>query len=480
MNLREKTISGILWTFGQQFGVQLINFIVQIILARLLLPAEFGLIAMLTVFIGIGNSLVDNGLTSSLIRTPDADQRDYSTVFFVNLFSSIIIYLTLFVTAPFIAEFYKQDILTYIIRVYTLSFIIQAFMAVQTTRLTKQMNFKIQMSMQIPSVIVGGCVGIVMAYMNYGVWSLVGMNLTQSFLFTLQHWIRTGWYPDFVIDWFRLKHHIQFGYKLTISGVLSAIFANIYNLVIGKYFSAAQLGFYSRADSLQMFPVQNISTALNKVTYPMFASIQHDTGKLKIVYKKIMQQVIFWLTPLMILLAIVAEPLFRFLLTEKWLPAVPYFQILCAVGVLYPLQVYNLNILNVLGRSDLFLKLEIIKKVIIVIGILCAIRFGIYGLLTFQVIFSIIAFYINSFYSGRMINYPIIEQLRDIAPLFVLSLAAGGLIWGIDYLLMQFFELPDIVRIVIDGISYCVLYLSVSNYIKIPAFVDFRLLILKR
>lgn len=435
---------------------------------------------MLSVFISVGNSLMDSGLTSSLIRTPDADQRDYSTVFIINMVGSVAIYFVLFFCAPLIASFYKQPILTSIVRVYTLTFIIQAFMAVQTTRLTKQMNFKVQMTMQLPSVFIGGTVGVVLAYLHYGVWSLVWMNLTNSFLFSVQHWMRSGWYPNLIIDWERLKYHFKFGYKLTISGILNSVFVNIYNLVIGKYFSASQVGYYNRADTLQNFPVQNISAALTKVTYPMFASIQHDKDRLKAVYKKLMQQVIFWVTPLMICLAIVAHPLFRFVLTEKWLPAVPYFQILCVSGILYPLQLYNLNILNVMGRSDLFMKLEIIKKILIALGVFLALSFGIYGLLTFQVAFSFLAFYINSFYSGRMIGYSMKEQITDIVPIFLWALFVGGLMWGLNYYLQTFKSLHDAIHVGIVGVSYFIIYMAVCSLIRTPAYVDFRQLILKK
>ncbi|HTN36718.1 MAG TPA: oligosaccharide flippase family protein, partial [Arachidicoccus sp.] len=226
MSLKNKTISGLFWTFSQQFSVQLINFIVQIILARILIPAEFGLIAMLTVFIAIGNSLMDNGMTSSLIRTKNPDHEDYSTVFFINLGVSILVYIILFFSAPTIGDFYNQPILTPVVRVYSLSFFITAFVGVQTTRLTKDMRFKVQMAMQVPSVVMGGIVGIILAYLGYGVWSLVWMNLTQSFLFTIQHWIFSGWYPSFMINKEKLIYHFKFGYKLTIAGLLNAIFDN--------------------------------------------------------------------------------------------------------------------------------------------------------------------------------------------------------------------------------------------------------------
>lgn len=480
MNLKEKTLAGLFWTFSQQFSVQLINFAVQVILARILLPAEFGLIGMLTIFISIGNSLMDSGLTSSLIRTPDAGQRDYSTVFFVNLAGSFLIYGILFFSAPFIAGFYEQGGLTAIIRVYTISILLRAFIAVQTTRLTKEMNFRAQMLMQIPSVIGGGIIGILLAYWGYGVWSLVWMNLVQAFLFTVQHWLFTGWRPSFIFDIDRFKYHFKFGYKLTLSGLLNAVYQNLYNIIIGKYFSAAQLGYYTRAQTMQMFPVQNLSTALNKVTYPMFASIQQDDKRLKEIYRKLMQQVVFWVTPLMIVLAIIAEPLFRLLLTEKWLPAVPYFLILCVSGILFPLQYYNLNILNVKGRSDLFFKLEVIKRSFTTLGVFCAIPFGIYGLLYFQVLSSVFSFVVNSWYSGRLIDFSLQDQLRELLPIFLLTVLPGILAWGLDHFLLQSLQAGDIVRVLLVGIAYFSLYLGMSYLTRITVIFDLRQLVFKR
>ncbi|MCO5240647.1 MAG: lipopolysaccharide biosynthesis protein [Chitinophagaceae bacterium] len=480
MSLLKKTISGLFWTFTQQFSVQFINFTIQIILARILLPAEFGLIGMIAIFISVGNSLMDSGMTSSLIRTSNASQKDFSTVFWINLFASISIYIITFICAPLIANFYKQPILTLIIRIYTLSFIIRAFVGVQTTILTKEMNFKLQMSMQIPSVIVGGVIGIVMAYRGFGVWSLVWMNLTQSFLFSTQHWIRTKWYPAFIVDRERLWFHLKFGYKLTMSGLLNTIYDNIYNIIIGKFFSATQLGYYTRAQTLQMFPVTNIATALNKVTYPMFAAIQHDDARLKIAYKKLMQQVIFWIAPLMVYLAIVAEPLFRFVLTDKWLPAVPYFQLLCFSGILYPLHTYNLNILNVKGRSDLFLKLEIYKKIFISIGIMGALYFGIYGLLIFQLISSLFAFAVNTSYSGKMINYPVKEQIKDILPFIGIAFTVGALLFSLNKFIIVPLHPHDLIIIIMIGIIFWAVYLSINWKLKVPAINDFRHLILKR
>jgi O-antigen/teichoic acid export membrane protein len=466
-----------MWTFGQQFGSQVIGFIVSVILARILLPKDFGLIGMISIFIGIGTSLVNSGLTQSLIRTLEPDQEDYSTVFFFNLIGSIIIYWMLFFAAPLIAAFFSQRILINIIRIYCLTFIISAFSEVQLTRLTKEMNFKLQMTIAIPSLIGSGALGMFLAYKGYGVWSLVWMGVCQSFLSTVQLWCRTAWVPSFVFNIAKFRYHFKFGYKLTLSGLLDTIFTNIYQIIIGRFFVPAQVGFYTRADSLKQLPVSNISVALNKISYPIFASIQNDNIRLKNGYKQIMQMVIFVVAPVLVIMGVLAEPLFRFLFTDKWLPAVPYFQILCLTGILYPLHAYNLNILNVKGRSDLFLKLEIIKKILLAIVILVSINFGILGLIWGQVIASVLAFFINTHYSGRFLKYNAWQQIKDILPLVMLAFGAGFCVWLLDYGLNN---LSDIVRLIVGGFIGLVIYLGFSFVFKIESIRMFKKIILRK
>ena len=477
MSLRKTAISGVLWTFAQQFGTQAIGFLISIVLARLLLPKEFGLIGMISVFMGIGTSLVNSGLTQSLIRTLNPVQEDYSTVFFFNLIGSIIIYWILFFTAPLVAAFFSQSILTAIIRIYCLTFIINAFSEVQLTRLTKEMNFKLQMTIAIPSLIGSGLLGMFLAYKGYGVWSLVWMGISQSLLSTVQLWFRTRWVPSFVFNWTKFRYHLKFGYKLTISGLLDTVFTNIYQIIIGRFFVPAEVGFYTRADSLKQLPVTNMSAALNKVAYPLFAIIQNDTGRLKNGYKQIMQMVIFVVAPVLVIMGVLAEPLFRFLFTEKWLPAVPYFQILCLTGILYPLHSYNLNILNVKGRSDLFLKLEVVKKILVVVVILVSINFGILGLIWGQVIASVLAFFINTHYSGRFINYNAWQQIKDILPLIMLAFAAGFFVWWLDYRLNNY---SDILRLIIGGFAGLVIYIGFSLLFKIESLKEFKRIILRK
>ena len=479
MSLKKIALSGIFWTFSQQFGAQLITFIVSIIMARILMPEEYGLIGMIAVFVALGHTLIDSGLTQSLIRMEKPDQVDFSTVFFFNLGGSVLIYLLLFFAAPFIASFYNQLILCDLIRLYCFSFVIRAFSAVQLTRLTKIMDFKSQLIIALPSLIVSGFVGIILAYNDYGVWSLAWMQIVQSSLNTVQLWWRSKWVPSLVFSRERFKIHFNFGYKLALAGILNTFFDNIYQIVIGKFFLASQVGFYTRANSLKQLPVTNLSAALNKVTYPLFASIQHDNERLRSAYKQIMEMVIFVIAPVLIFLGVLAEPLFRFLFTEKWLPAVPYFQILCLTGILHPIHSYNLNVLKVKGRTDLFLILEGIKKIIVIITILVSIRFGIIGLIWGQLITSILSFFVNSHYTGKFLKYSSLEQLRDISPIILLAIFVGSILIFIDRLL-YIESFIDISRILVGGLSGSIIYISIAYLLKMSSLKSLQKIILKR
>ena len=474
---RNKVLSGVFWTLSQQFSVKAINFGVQIILARILLPEAFGLIAMLQVFIAIGGSLMDSGMTSSLIRTYEAQEKDYSTVFFINLLSSIVIYFILFILSPLIAYFYKMPELNAVVRVYSLSIIINALVAVQNARLTKIMNFKLQMFIEIPSVVISGITGILMAYKGFGVWSLVWMNIAGSFVFMVQHWFRTHWRPKFIFDVATLKKHFNFGYKLTFIGMANAIYDNVYNIVIGKFFSATELGFYNRAINFQYFPAKNIGAAMQKVTYSTFAAIQDDNERLRSAYRKILEQSLFWISPLMVTLCVVAQPLFSLVLTAKWLPAVPYFQILTVAGILYPLNQYNLNIIWVKGKSGLLLKLNIWEKVITTLIIVGTLPFGIKAMVIGQSAYSVIALFINSHFSGRFIQYPLSKQLKDISPVLLICSCVGVVIWFVNLYLTG---MADWGRIMIICLISGTLYMTSSHLLKITPYLFVRRILLEK
>ncbi|HRP31124.1 MAG TPA: lipopolysaccharide biosynthesis protein [Agriterribacter sp.] len=479
MSIKEKTISGIIWTLAQQTGVQGVNFLVQLCLARILLPEAFGLIAIVQIFIAIGNALMDGGMTASLIRMEKPDQRDFSTVFFINLLSSIVFYLILFIAAPYISEFFKQPLLTPIIRIYPISFVIQALVGVQTAKLTKEMNFKLQMYMQIPATFCGGLVGLLLAYTGAGVWSLVWMQLTTAFLFMIQHWFRTNWRPSFIIDREKLRFHFNFGYKLTLSSLITSIYIHSYTLIIGKLYSATQLGYFNQANTLRMFPVTNITIALQKVTYPVFSSLQHNNEKLKQAFKKITSLVFFIICPVMMSLILLASPLFRFALTEKWLPAVPYFQILCISAIVYPHSLYNLNIVLAKGRSDLHFKLELLKKGSSVLFFLLIIPFGIWGVVYASALSMFIQAFINALYSGRMINYSFRSQVLDIMPTVLIATSSMFIVYFLQVFMDSVANTGDLTKIIFGLFAYFLFYIFMSYFFRIQSMEEMKIIALQ-
>lgn len=420
-NLKKKAITGVLWTFAQQFSVQLINFIVQIVLARILMPEDFGLIAMLTVFINLGQLLMDGGMTSSLIRMKNPDQTDYSTVFVTNFIVSLLMYFIIYTISPFVSDFYSQPLLKNVLRVYAISFVIRALVAVHVTKLTKEMNFKTQMKLQIPSTIFGATVGIYLAYRGLGVWSLVWLNLSQTIIFTIQNWIFIKWRPSFEFNKRRFKYHFNFGYKLTLSGVLDTIYNDAYRIVIGKFYSPTSVGYFNQAETMRLFPVKQIATAMGKVTYPMFSNIKDDHG-LKNAYKQTMILVLLLVVPIMMILIVVGEELFLVIFGEKWLPAVPYFQVLAFASVIRPITTYNLNILKVKGRTDLFLKLEVYKKIIGILAIAISLPYGIMTLVVSYTVVYYLMNFLNMIISGKLISYSIFEQVKDTYKVFLIGI----------------------------------------------------------
>ncbi len=478
MSLTKQARSGMVWTFAQQFGNQLVGFGVSLVLARILMPEEFGLIGMIAVFISVGQTLVQSGLTQSLIRSPEITNDDYSTVFFYNLVASLFIYILVYIAAPFIAEFYDQEILTNLTRLYCLVFIINAFSAVQQARFTRNMNFKFQTMISLPATLIGGGVGILLAVLDYGVWSLVWSQLAVAGIGSILFWIFSGWTPGFIFKISLFKQHFGFGIKLTLSGLLDTIFNNAYLIIIGKYFAPAQVGYFTRAETMKQLPIKNLSSALNKVTYPLFSKIQDDDVRLKDIYSRLMKIVLFIITPTMVLLGVIAEPLFRFLFTAKWLPAVPYFQILCIVGILYPINAYNLNVLKVKGRSDLFLKLEIIKKIFITLIIIVTIPYGIYALLWGQVIIALAGLFINAHYTGKFIAYTAIDQIKDLIPTLLIAGFAGICSYLIDKYIMQNFM--DIIRIMSGVLSYGIVYLPIGYIFEKNVFVQLKNLVFNK
>lgn len=462
MSLVVKSVSGTIWTLLDIIFNKAIYFIATLVLARLLGPNEFGLIGMIMVFFTIGTTLVDSGLSVSLIRTPNLDDAEYSTVFFMNLAMSLIAYLFVFVLAPFVADFYAQPILEPLIRIYCLGFIITALRMIAQVKLVREMNFKKIAILNVPGNIVGLFVGVWMALDGYRVWSIVGLYLSTQIVATMMYWIFIKWRPKFIFRFEKMKYHFSFGYKLMISAQLNTIFDNIYNIIIGKLYSVQSLGYYERAYTLNNYPVSILSGIISKVSLPLLSQISEDKQRTLNVYRKIMMLSFFISAPLMLGALVLAKPLFILFLGEQWIAAVPFFQILCLAYMLYPIHSLNINILSVYGKSNLFLKLEIIKKIMVVALVLITVNFGIYGLVWSSVIASVLALFINTYYSGGLILYYTKDQLKDILPTLIISIVMAIAMYFASLLLADYFRIIQIVVPALLGLSIfaCLSYIT--------------------
>ncbi|ANU27617.1 lipopolysaccharide biosynthesis protein [Planococcus versutus] len=467
-SLKKKTISGLLWSFGDMIGNQGIQFIIQIILARLLTPADFGLIGMILVFVALSNSLVDSGFTQALIRDQKANQTDYSTVFYFNLVVSIFIYGILFFSAPLISNFFDQSQLKSIIRVLTLGVIINAFSIIPRAMFTKEVNFKVQAKVNVAASVLSGIVAVAMAFVGFGVWSLVvrmlALNLVQALLLVFTR----RWMPSLAFSMASFKRLFGFGWKLLVSGLIDTTYNNIYYLIIGKQYSAGALGYYTNASKFSDVATQSLTATIQRVTYPVLSGIQDQEERLKRSFKKVIKLSGFLIFPLMVGLAAVAEPLVFLIFGEKWMTMVPYFQLLCIASMLYPIHALNLNILQVKGRSDLFLYLEIIKTIIptILIVVVIWMDWGITLLVATIVLDSHLSLFINIYFSGREIAYGIKEQVLDLLPIYMISLGMGAIVYGVGAV-VPFAELLTLLLQV--GIG-AVLYITVSKLLKIEEF----------
>jgi teichuronic acid exporter len=469
-DLKRTTAHGLFWSFFERIGQQGIQFLIAVILARLLLPEQFGLIAMLTIFMAVAQSFVESGFGSALIQKQDATHLDECSVFYFNILVGFLVAGALFFSAPWIAAFYQIPLLTPLARVLSLNLIINAFGVVQTTLLTKRIDFKAQMKVSVIAAVLSGSIGISMAFRGYGVWSLVAQSIAGNLFRTSLLWVFLPWRPSRIFSWTSLRSMFSFGSKLLFSGLLDTIYNNLYLVVIGKMFSPMELGYYTRAEQTQRFPVANLSSTVGRVTFPVFSSMQDDNARLKRATRKALSNLAMINFPLMIGLAVVAKPLVLVLLTDKWLPSVPYFQLLCVVGMLYPLHVINLNVLMAQGRSDLFFRLEIYKKATITAAIFLTARWGIIAMIYGQIATSVIAYYMNSYYTGRLISYPASEQIKDTFPILSLSLLMGFGVFMAGYIPLQ----NNLVMLLSQVSIGVILYISLCSFAKISSFVEIR------
>lgn len=466
--LKHKTYNAARWSAVDALGTRGVQFVIGIVLARLLEPAQFGLLAMLTVFMAIAQSLLDSGFSAALIQKKEVSQEDAGSVFYFNVVISVVLAGAMCLAGPWIAAFFRQPALTALARGMSLVLVINAFGAVQATLLRRNLDFKVQTQISIVSGVGSGVVGILMAYRGFGVWSLVGQQIAAAILKSAMLWVMNPWRPGFVFCLRSLNHMFGYGMWVMLSGLLNQIFINMYDIVIGRLFSPAALGFYTRARRLEEMPSQTLSQIVTRVSFPVFSAIQDDDVRLKNGLRKAISMLMFANCPVMLGLAVVARPLVIVLLTEKWLPSVPYLQLLCVGGVLLPLHTLNLNMLMAKGRSDLFFNLEVFKKSFVVISILIFWRWGITALICGQIITSMLSYLLNSYYTGKFLKYPAIEQMRDVGMYIVLAAAMAG---GVCVLGQTGIE-SSFWLLITQMTSGFVLYLVLCWQFQLPAFVE--------
>ncbi len=424
--LKTKTITGISWSAVERFTTQGVSFFIQLLLARLLMPSDYGIIAMLAIFLQIAQVFIDSGFANALIKKQNCSEEDYSTVFYYNLVISIIIYLLFFSFSPKVARFYDIPELTNVMRFISLVVILNALCIVQRTKLIKAINFKSQTMVSLGSVLLSGGLGLYLAYQGFGVWALCWQTIANGFFQNVFLFFSVKWFPSLSFSKTSFVEMFGFGSKILGASIISVIYSNLYTIVIGKMFHTIELGHFSRAEQFAKFPSSNIGNIITRVVFPVLSRIQDDDEKLCIAYRKIIRCSSFLIFPLMMGLAALATPFVTVILTEKWLGVVILLQILCMSYMWDHLSLLNLNVLYVKGRSDLVFKLEVIKKSIAVVILVVTIPYGLVVMCWGLVMYSLIAFYLNAYYTRKLLALGFLKQLNDVIPYFIASLAMGG------------------------------------------------------
>ena len=437
-SLKDKTVKGIGWSAldnAARYGMQ---FVIGIVLARLLSPDDYGLLGLVGIFTMVCTALVNGGFTTALIRKKNATDNDYNTVFICNLGMSLMLYVVVFLCAPLIANFFERQELIALVRVSSLGLIIGALGLVQRTRLTKRIDFKTQTKITLVSTVVSGIVGIGMAIAGFGVWALVAQQLTTQALSTILLYIYNRWLPRFRFSTESFHELFGFGWKMMVSALIDSIWKELYQVIVGKFYSPATLGQYTRARHYAKLFSSNLTTVVERVTYPVLSSIQDDKERMVSAYRRIIRTSMFITAVALFSLGAVSEPLIYCMIGPKWHDAATYLPLICITFSLYPLHAINLNMLQVQGRSDLFLGLEVVKKVIVLAPLFVGAFVGIMPMLWVNMLIGIIAYFLNSYYSGRLLGYSTWMQLRDIAPSYALAIAIALSVWFLKYLPLSY------------------------------------------
>ncbi len=462
-----------IWTFLKNFSIEGFAFIQGIILARLLVPQDYGLIAMTQIFFAISGAFIDSGFSTALTRKVNRTELDYSTVFVTNVCLTAFFALLLCLGAPWIASFYNEPILRKIVTVNAILLVINSINAVQSTRMSINLQFKQKSIISVTVTITVGLATIIMAFMGYGVWALIYPNFLSPVLYFFLFRKYQHWFPKLQFSWKIWKEHFAFGSNLLLSGLLNTIFNNIYPLVIGKFYSASTLGFYSKASSYAKMPATTFEGVMGQVTFPILCSIQDNENRLRDAYRRLIRASSFIVFPMLIGLAALAKPFIITLITDKWATSIPYLQILCFALMWYPVHTLNLSLLQVKGRSDLFLRLEIIKKIMAVCILFISVPFGIIVMCYGRVAVSLISLVINTYYTGKLIQVGFMKQMQDLTPTLLYALSMGALVWCV----IQW--IPNMVLQIIIGILVGIIYyLGIAKLTK-SADLEYVIILLK-
>lgn len=462
----KKTINGLAWRFAERCGAQGVTLLVSIILARLLDPSIYGTIALVTVFTTIMQVFVDSGMGNALIQKKDADDLDFSTVFYFNIVMCLTLYIIMLFSAPVIAAFYQMPELTPIVRVASLMLIISGVKNVQQAYVSRNMLFKRFFFSTLGGTVSAAVVGIIMAYIGYGVWALVVQMLVNSLVDTIVLWFSVKWRPKRMFSFSRLKALFSFGWKLLLSGLLDTIWNDLRQLIIGKLYTANDLAFYNQGDKFPKVFAVNINSSFDSVIFPVMSAEQDDPIRVKIMTRRAIKTSAYIMMPMMIGLAVCAEPLVRLILTEKWLPCVFFMRIFCFTYAFYPIHTANLNAIKAMGRSDLFLKLEIIKKVVGFSILIATMWISVEIMACSLLLTSMLSQLINSWPNKKLLNYSYFEQFHDIAPSLGLSVGMGAAVFCVSFI-----GLSDILTLLIQIVIGITLYLLGSQLFHLESFV---------
>jgi len=461
----ENIVSNFIWRFAERCGAQLVSFVVSIVLARILAPEDYGTIALVTVFTAILQVFVDSGLGTALIQKKDADDLDFSSVFYFNFAMCLVLYAMMFIAAPYIAIFYEDMTLTSVIRVLSLTIVISGVKGIQQAYVSRNMLFKRFFFSTIGGTIFSAFLGIGLAFSGYGVWALVAQQLSNTMIDTLILWITVKWKPKKEFSWKRLRTLFSYGWKLLVSSLLDTVYNNLRNLIIGKMYSSADLAYYNQGDKFPKIIVTNINTSIDSVLLPTMSNEQDDRNRIKSMTRRAIKTSTYVMAPLMMGLAFCAESIVKIVLTDKWLPCVPFLRLFCITYMFWPVHTANLNAIKAMGRSDWFLKLEIVKKIVGLFFLLSSMWFGVMAMAYSLLLSSILSQIINAWPNRQLLGYGYLEQVRDFASGILLAIGMGICVYFIGFL-----PLPTIVTLLIQIIIGAVIYIGASALLKLEEF----------